>query len=173
MNGLFEFAGALMSLKGQECWAVVAGEGTGSHISLDFGKRIERARALRNPRLSEAVRRFTGEYGLFVRNCSWRLTVNAAIICTSRTPNDNDGVMVGGLQSLVGQFVRGAQADGPTYDLIIDFSDGGRLQLFCDCFDQDRDGDNYSFYAPGHVFTLSASCRFVCERRRTGASSVQ
>jgi len=165
MDTSADFLNELRKLQGSECWGVVAGEGAGSHVTLDLGLKIERARPLRNPKLPEALRHFKGEFGVFIRNCAWRLDADK-IVCSWKTPNDNEGAMVCGLQSLVGQRVVAATATLPAYDLVIEFSGASKLHLFCDCFDSDRDGDNYSFHSANQVFVVGAGGVLTLESRR-------
>src|SRR5579863_4372902 len=124
------FLNDLRRLEGLHCWGITAGEGTGSHVSLDFGKKVERAKPLRNRHLTEAVRKFTGEFGIFVQGCAWRLDADK-MICSSKTPNTNDGPMALGLRTLLDQRVVNAATTLPEYDLLIEFSTGTRLCLFC------------------------------------------
>src|SRR4051794_4918517 len=121
MDAFTQLVSELQKLQGLECWGVVAGEGTGSHVTLDFGRKIERARPLRNPTLPDSLRHFKGEFGVFIQNCAWRLDINS-IVCSSKTPNDNDGAMVRGLPMLIGQHVVTATAVLPGHDLVIEFS---------------------------------------------------
>ena len=165
MDGFTQLLSELQNLRGLECWGVVAGEGTGSHVTLDFGRKIERARALRNPTLPESLRHFKGEFGVFIQNCAWRLDADR-IVCSSKTPNDNQGAMVRGLQMLIGQHVVTATATLPGHDLVIEFSGAHTLRLFCDCFDQERDGDNYSLHSLDRVFTVNAGGGLSLESRR-------
>lgn len=162
MKNESEFLEELHHLNGLECWGVVAGEGTGSRITLDFGKNIPRARPLKNPKLSEMQRQHKGEFGLFVQNCAWRLG-SETVICSSKSPNSSDGPMVRGLQSVVGQHVVNVAVTSPGYDLVVHFSGGARLHLFCDCLDQTRDGNNYSFHTLSRSFVICAGSTIITE----------
>jgi len=165
MNILDDFLNELRKLRDAECWAVAAGEGTGSRITLHCGRKIERGRSLTNPNVSEALRQFKGEFVVFVQDCAWRLNADK-VICTSKTPNNNDGPMVAGLHSLVGQQIVAVTASPPVYDLMIEFSGASKLHLFCDCFDQERDGGNYSFHSANQVFVVGAGGVLTLESRR-------
>ena len=165
MDSSAEFLTDLRKLHGLECWGVLAGEGTGSQVTLDFGRKIERARPLRNPNLPESLRHFKGEFGVFIQNCAWRLDSDR-IVCSSKTPNDNQGAMVRGLRMLIGQHVVTTTAMLPGHDLVIEFSKAHTLRLFCDCFDQERDGDNYSLHSLDRVFTVNAGGVLSLESRR-------
>ena len=48
----------LNKLVGEECWGVVGGAGTGSVISLAFGKQFPRNIPLKNPYVTEVVRNY-------------------------------------------------------------------------------------------------------------------
>ena len=135
------------------------------HLPVDLGGKLERAKPLRNPHLSEALRKFTGEFRLFVQDCAWRLDADK-MICSSKTPNANDGQMVLGLRTLIDQRVVNAVTTLPAYDLLIEFSTGAKLRLFCDCFDDGSDGNNYSFHAPERVFVVKAGGILTSESRR-------
>ena len=160
-----DFLNELQNLKGLECWRVTAGEGTGSRITLSMGRKIERTRPLKNPQLPSDLRQFDSEFVIFVQDCAWRLNADK-VICTSKTPNNNDGPMVAGLHSLVGQRIVAVTASPPAYDLMIEFSGASKLHLFCDCFDQERDGYNYSFHSANQVFSVGAGGVLTLESRR-------
>jgi len=74
--------------------------------------------------------------------------------------------MVAGLHSLVGQQIVAVTASPPVYDLMIEFSGASKLHLFCDCFDQERDGYNYSFHSANQVFVVGAGGVLTLESRR-------
>ncbi len=165
MNILNDFLNALHKLTDAECWAVAAGEGTGSRITIQCGRKIERARPLTNPNASDALRHFKGEYVIFVQDCAWRLELNE-VICTSKSPNNNNGPMVIALRSLEGHRIVAVTVTSAAHDLVVEFSGGLRLHLFCDCFDEARDGRNYSFHSPSGVFVAGASGSLTYESRR-------
>ena len=51
-------------------------------------------------------------------------------------------------------------------DLIVEFSGGYRLRLFCDCFDLEEDGDNYSFHSDRGISVVRAGGMLVAESKR-------
>lgn len=159
-----EFRNELHNLEGQECWGVSAGAGSGSRFSLQMGKRILRAKPLKNPTLPEDIQKYNGEFVLFIQNCAWRLD-SERMICSSKSPNNNDGPMVQGLRSLTGQRVVTVATSPPGHDLLIRFSGGGALHVLCDCFNEDEDGDNYSLHCPTRVFTIQAKGIVASEAR--------
>jgi hypothetical protein len=80
----------LKKLVGNPCWGIVAGLGTGSHISLAFGQKHPRRRVLTNPHLTEDQQRSEGEYILYV-TCAWRLQLPDKVICSSTSSNAEGG----------------------------------------------------------------------------------
>jgi hypothetical protein len=160
-----KFSTELDNLRGMSCWGIVAGEGTGSRATLHFGKKLKRTRTLNNPTLPDALKRFEGEFVLFIQNCAWRLDTDR-ILCTSKSSNENEGPLVRGLRSLIDQRVVGAQATYPSCDLTLEFSTTAKLRLFCDCVDEERDGDNYALHATSEIFVVPAGSDMRTEVRR-------
>lgn len=148
MTTSIDFGDELRRLEGLECWGVAAGEAGGSYVTLHFGQKIERAK----------------EIALSVQNCAWRLDADE-MICSSKSPSHNEGPMVRGLRLLVGQRVIGVTMTPPVHDLVVEFSGGSRLRLFCDCFDLEQDGDNYSFHSDRGVSVVRAGGMLVFESR--------
>jgi hypothetical protein len=165
-----DFLNELHKLTNAECWAVAAGEGTGSRITLQCGRKIERARPLTNPNVSEALRRFKGEYVIFVQDCAWRLESNE-VVCTSKSPNNNDGPMVAALRSLEGHRIIAVSATSPAHGLVVEFYGALKLHLFCDCFDEAHDGSNYSFHSPAGVFVSGAGGTLTYQPRQKAQST--
>ena len=164
MSEFIEYIEELRNLHGQECWGIAAGEGTGSHITLDFGEKIPRARPLKNQNLPEMQRQHKGEFGIFVQNCAWRLEMDRAFF-SSKSPNENDGEMVRALQNLIGRRVVSVVATPSAHDLAVEFSGAVKLSLFCDCVDEERDGNNYSFHSLKSVFVIRAGGHLALESR--------
>jgi len=59
------FRTALGTMEQKRCWAVIAGEGTGSNFILDIGKKLRLRRRLSNETLSEVERTHRGEFALY------------------------------------------------------------------------------------------------------------
>lgn len=76
------------------CWAVVAGKGTGSMVSLAFGNKIPRDSPLTNNKLADDYRHNTSDYSIFLEHASWLLEKGDLEICSCHSDNSNDGVMV-------------------------------------------------------------------------------
>lgn len=147
---------AVKNLHGRECWALIAGEGTGSAFSMKMGEKIPRKRPLQNPFLSADAKIFDGEYCLYVQFSSWRLDDVERVICTSTDSNENDGVMVQGLSRLVGCRISGVSLTKPGCDLIIDLDRGYRLTVFCCWSNVLEPATNYSFFTPEIGFSVES-----------------
>lgn len=131
----------------QRCWSVIAGEGTGSHVSLQFGEKRRMRIPIRNPLLSEIERTHEGEFSVFLKMCGWRLDGLNSVICASTSSNEAGGPMLSGLHHLIGEKIIRAQAMHPGKDMELLFSGDFCLRVFCD---QTEDGyDNYSLRHSG------------------------
>lgn len=131
------------SLEGKVCWAFIAGAGTGSMVTLYFGRKYPRPKVLRNPKLTPELRGYEGEYHMFLQGCDWRVEDAKGIICSSSSPNHSDGPMVVGLNRLVGKIVVRAQVVGVVPDISLLFNDQCSLFTFCHTIKEDS-LDNYS-----------------------------
>jgi len=159
---LAAFQEALARLEATECWSVVAGSTTGSIISLDFGKKIPRARKLRNQDLTEEQRNFESEFVLFVE-CVWRLDGRDAVLCGAWDDNGPEGPMLRGLKLLEGSLVEKVDLREPGLDLHIQFRGGVNLWIFCDQVSEVEQYDNYVFFSPETNFTVTWKSRLKLE----------
>ncbi|WP_308986804.1 hypothetical protein [Thalassobacterium sedimentorum] len=143
-----EMLKAINILHGEECWSCVAGKGTGSIFSLQFGDRVPRVRALNNPHLTEEEKNFDSDMSIMVWS-SWNLKRQGAIICNSESNNANDGPMVQGLKELIGKKVESIHAEDPTEQIALSFEGGYDLKIFCDGFQTyGSDSENYTLFLP-------------------------
>ena len=165
MTTSIDFGGELRRLEGLECGGVTVGEGAGSYVTLRFGQKVEGVVAVESTALPEVSRCNEGEFALSLQNCAWRLDADE-MICSSKSPNHNEGPMVRGMRLLVGQRVIGVVITPPAHDLVMEFSGGYRLRLFCDCFDLEEDGDNYSFHSDRGISVVRAGGMLVVESKR-------
>jgi hypothetical protein len=149
-----ELQALILRLRQTECWAVIAGRGTGSAIDLHFGAKVTRKTALSNPTLSEEERRFEGEISVYVTS-AWRLDSDVNVICGWLDADENVDEMVRGLKSMVGHKVGAVEVRTPAWDLRISFDNGLSLVIFADQTSLD-DGDNYSVFDGGGGFTVGA-----------------
>ncbi|MFT3771557.1 MAG: hypothetical protein QM820_39585 [Minicystis sp.] len=148
-----QLAASLQELVGKRCWGVVAGEGTGSVVSLKFGGQTRRKKPLPNPSLSPAVREYEAEYSMLVQ-CVWRLDAPDRIVCGAWDSNEAGGAMLTGLGEIVNHDVRLVTIAAPSADLEMVFDNGLKLKVFCDRINVDEAEDNYCFYTPAAVFTV-------------------
>jgi hypothetical protein len=129
---------------GEPCIAVIAGKGTGAHLSIHVGEQVPRECTLTNPCLTETERRYDGSLGLFVE-CSWRLTGSGEFLTGSGDASSRVEFMAHVLETLVGQRICDATVFEPGLDLSLGFEGGFRLDIFCD----NGIDDNYSLLS-GH-----------------------
>lgn len=135
-------------LKGKSCWSIVAGEGTGSVVTIGFGDKRKKSKPLKNPNLTEEQRNFDSEIEIMVY-CAWRVLSSDSIICSWRDSNELDGEMLKGLQLLKDKKVIEAKLMETTYDLDIIFENGIRFQLFCDQTNDYDSDENFTIFM-GH-----------------------
>lgn len=128
----------LSNLTGEECWGVTGGEGTGSMISLDIGKRTVRAKPMRNPHLTELVRCYESAYQLLLY-CPWRIESSSEVFSGSHMSNQNDGPMVRGLEVIRGKTIQTITCSRPAFDLQIQFEGGISLVIHCSLIGMDED----------------------------------
>ena len=121
------------------CWGVVAGKGTGSMVSLDFGDKIPRDRPLSNIHLSEDCRNNSSECSIFIQHSSWLLEQGDKEVCSCDSDNSNAGAMVKGLRRLIGMHVHHVEYI-PKQGLYIDFQSDFTLSIFFDALENYGEG---------------------------------
>lgn len=143
MKNMFEQR--LEALVGQPCWALVAGPGNGSMVTLHIGKRIQRLYPLphRDKPITDVIH-YKGEYCVFVQGCAWRLERKSAILCSW---SEAEEYIETAFQELEGLLITCVQVFGCAKDLSIHFDDRFCLHLFCDRTAPD-DSNNYSVRFP-------------------------
>jgi len=149
----------LQKLVDKECWMMSAGEGTGSRVGLDFGRKIPRKRPLPGIHLSEEKRNFIGEYWLFISDCAWRIDSETGPVCSWCDGNANDGPMVQTLRRLIGSRITSVSISPCALDLSIIFNNLLQLKLFCDQVNiptnvDPEDIDNYIFTTPESLYVI-------------------
>lgn len=142
-NGTFALENALLAFRGKKCWSVIAGEGSGSLITLAFGLKQHRIKSLKNQHLTNEQRNFEGEFELYVE-CAWRLETTTSVICTSTSSNRRGDAMMNGIEKIVGKTVAEVRLTYPAADIKIDFDSGLSLVVFAD---QANEVDQYCNYA--------------------------
>lgn len=154
----------LRQITSKPCWSVIAGEGTGSIVSLDFGEKVPRHTPLKNSQLTKIERENEGEMSLMIW-CAWRLDGPKGVICGSTDSNANDGPMVKGAKMLVGRSVEAVEILSPAFDLRLIFRGQFVLNIFCDQTSERDATENYTFYGKDNAFTVDAGSRLSVEKR--------
>lgn len=133
-------------LSDMPCWAVVAGEGTGSMVSLSFGKKFLREYPSKNENLTHDSATYDAELELFIQFADWQIldvNQNNLVVCNCDSCNNNDGEMVSGLNQLINKKVVSTMLDFNGKDFELNFEGGLKLCVICqvdiipDCIDYD------------------------------------
>lgn len=130
------------SIQRQRVWGVIAGAGSGSHVSLKLGSKIPFIKPLKNPTLTDDERGFDGEFWIYVEGANWRLESisgeppNATLLCEAESPDTYSKLsQIRGLQ-IVDTIVH-----SPDWSVDLAFSSGLHFKIICDSTFGD---DNYS-----------------------------
>lgn len=111
---------------GMPCWAVVAGDGTGSMLLLSFGSKFLREIPIKNNQSSYNANHFDAELSLFIMDAEWQLLNsknNNSLICDCYSSNKKDDEMERGLSKLVNKTVKSTMLDFNGVDFEIHFED--------------------------------------------------
>lgn len=127
----------LRKIDGLRCWHVGTGGAVGSSFSLALGQKVKRRVSLRNCRVSPDYREYRGT-GTLVVWCAWRLEDVEGRCWSWEDPEQADG-----LQRLVGKRVAGLRLFEPAWDLVITFTGGFSLRVFCDHTEADGFDGNW------------------------------
>lgn len=163
MKSQGQLASSLENFVGKRCIGHVAGGAAGSHVSLEFGQRVQRLRPLSNPALSEEQRLTEAEYSVFVL-CSWRLDSEFEVICGAWDDNSEGGPMLKGLDLLIGRRLDAFNLIAPGLDLELRFGNIS-FRIFCDNVNEDDKEDNYSLFLPAEIVTIATRSRMEREQR--------
>ncbi|WP_426112783.1 hypothetical protein [Massilia sp. PWRC2] len=158
------FLQELSSLAGEECWGVTGGEGTGSVIALDIGKRTVRAKPFRNVHLTELVRCYESAYKLLLY-CPWRIESKSEVFSGSHMSNVNDGPMVLGLEFIRGKKIAAVTCSRPALDLQIQFEGEISLVIHCSSIGMDFD-ECYVFKGKLGWYTVGFDVRLALEKSK-------
>jgi len=159
-----ELAKQFSFLTKTNCWAVLGGAGTGSILNLHFGKKIPRSRPIKNPRLPPESQAYEGEFVVFI-TCAWRLMSDKEIVCGSFSNNEKGGVMLTGLNQIIGQNVRRVELIPDTLDLRIFFENDLQLHLFNNLGEADNSDVSYSIKSTEQKYLFIGTHFEVVERR--------
>lgn len=144
------FDAALDRLVGMTCWGVIPRHA----LSVMFGgKRLEE-RALASTRLRDDLRRYSGEYMIFIMS-PWVMRRNAEILCTS------DDIHLHGevLPRLEGQRVLHVSTD-PANVLRVTFEEGVDLTAY-----HASVPPSYDYFTPEEVFSIGDAGAVTIEPR--------
>ena len=150
---------ALDRMVGLTCWAAVGA--VGSHVSLKIGGKIQRDIPIKNPNISALARKYTGEWGLFIQDCTWRVDSSRRVLASSRSTCDKFKSIC---TRLTGRTIVEAVLIRPAGDLVVTFDKNLTLRLFADCIDA-RDGTNYTLFTPTKSITVTHAGRIRTEKR--------
>ncbi|RYY79730.1 MAG: hypothetical protein EOO69_05460 [Moraxellaceae bacterium] len=148
-----ELESSFKNILGEECWLIIAGKGTGSIVSLGFGKKMLRKKNVKNPNLTEEERKYDAEIILMVY-CAWRVSSSNAVICSWRDSNNRNGPMLNGLNLFRSSRVLRLNLNPINYDLKIHFDNGIVFEIFCDITDIDEGDDNYCWFMGDEVYEI-------------------
>lgn len=126
------FTAAVKALEGTRCWYVSCGGPVGASFGLAFGGKVKREAPLKNKAHPSAYRNNAPEFEVMVWS-SWRLSKGGQFLATSDAWDDRPD-STARLRRLKGLRVSGVKAQGRFGDLALSFSDGTRLDIFCDRF---------------------------------------
>jgi hypothetical protein len=149
----------------QACWGVAAGSGTGSQVSLHFGRKLRRARELNNPTLAPDLRLYQGEVILFIE-CKWSLESQRKRLFDSEKHQGLDARMVEELQRLVGAVVDQISLSLPPRTLSVQFNNGIHLNVEAVKQQGEDLHDNYSLLVPDRSYIIGPDLRLQIQPRR-------
>jgi hypothetical protein len=145
---------ALSELLDKPCWRVKYGTGTGSMLSMEFGKRIPSTVKLPARLANKSSTIEHGEIGIFIKHCSWRIEADDKVVCTSTSDNTIGQAGDLGTALLCKQQIISVDLDFPSYDLDIRFTGGVHLRVFCDQANGVEASDNYSIHMESITFVV-------------------
>ena len=117
----------LKSAVGKKCWYVSVGACTLPSFSLAFGGKTKRKKILRGAELRSEFSKYKPEIAFFVW-CTWRMDGKNEVIVGS---DDKDREICNGLKQLVGKSLVKFSVESPACDILLQFSDGLFLRVFC------------------------------------------
>ncbi|MBU0558702.1 MAG: hypothetical protein KKD86_13075 [Bacteroidetes bacterium] len=153
-----ELKSAINDIIDKKCWAVSAGEGTGSVVGLYIGDKFLRKNELKNDKLEPILRKYDSELSLLI-SCAWRLDTLDEVLCSSTDSNENAGNMITNLLKLQDLEISSANITTPALDLKITFENNMTLHVFCNETNFEDDLPNYTFYTMGKNYLVDTKSR--------------
>lgn len=152
-------------VRGNECWSIIGGAGTGSVVSLAFGAKVRLKRPRRNPTLSMEERLFEGERSLIVY-CDWRLQAENRILSSSQSTTVDGELDLGAFLDIKNKIVANIGFSSRLHDLKIEFENGIVFSIFCDLPLGDDGGDyNYVMFNPTTCIAITTRGAMTVEER--------
>jgi hypothetical protein len=145
----------LQRIVGEECWAIIAGPGTGSVILLDLGAKLPRDVEVDNPTLSEDERQFEAPYSIQVW-CSWRVEAEGRVVGSAIALPDEGWWERSGLAHVKGRHLTSFELSTPIPDLRLHFGDA-TLSLFADTLSKDDEDCAFTMRTPDEVYVVFAN----------------
>lgn len=152
-------------LLSQPCWGIAAGAGTGSIVSLHFGRKLPRVRPVDNPALDPVLRTHQGEAILFIE-CRWIIVSNEKVRFDSERDQSANGTMNRALHRLLGTFVRYLRVSMPIDEVSIEFDNGDVLTLHTDRPEADDPHDNFTLSYGDSSFIIGPDLGLRIEPRK-------
>ena len=109
------------------CWSVIAGEGSGSIVTINFGDQVERPQILSNPNLSEEEKKFVGEWSIYTSGSYWSLVVDGWMHVDATFDAQEIGVR---LKVLIGDYVVSLEKLKESGILVVKFKSNAYLAVF-------------------------------------------
>jgi hypothetical protein len=147
----------MTALLGRDCWNVACGGCVGASFQLALGRKVPRARPLRNPKVTEEYRHYEGECGLMVW-CSWRLANRKGPLTSSddESPRRDEGLRGLASRTIVQVGIL------PSWDMHVEFSGGLMLSVFPDHVGAAASFDgNWEVWTPDLLYAVGTD--LVCE----------
>ncbi len=135
---------------GHRCTRFAAGGSAGSAMLIDFASEVQGASA-------EADRSI-------LVYCSWRLDGTQQVICGAWDDNSPGGVMLTGLQKLVGKKLTSCNLESPGLDVRMLFEEDLTLRIFCDQVNEIDRADNYIVYFNEEAFVIGTKSHLRVEQ---------
>lgn len=150
----------LQRLVGMPCWSIMVS--AGAHVLLDFGQKLLRVPILFDQTLTEEQRMYKGEASLFIEHAVWRLEHQGTIIGSWRDSRHPSGTMQSRLGQCHGKVIEHVTLLRPGLDLLVQFTAGLALRIFCD--QTNTDHDNFTYFMVGNSYTVGAYSQLRSER---------
>lgn len=152
-EGLEAISSIVSQIVGEPCWSCAAMEITGSALSFHFGARVPWT----NSRGGKTL--FHGTFGLMVEGAAWRVLRGRECVMTSDTKMTE--ARAGALASATNSTVASASVSEATFDLQITLQSGVRIDVFCNCCDEEIDNYTLSHTDNYYAIGFKSGCQMV------------